>query len=372
MLMGDHEYMQLAIRLAERGLTTTDPNPRVGCVLVNEGNVVGEGWHERAGQAHAEINALQDADQQARAATAYVTLEPCSHHGRTPPCVDALISAGVARVVVAMQDPNPLVAGQGIARLRAAGIEVQTGLLAEQAAELNPGFIKRMRDGRPLIRIKTAMSLDGRTAMASGESKWITGESARHEVQLWRARSSAILTGIGTVLADDPSMNVRLTEDIPEGGWRQPDRIVLDSQLRMPVTARMLGLPGSTHVMTVIDSAEKITALENAGATVSVLPAKNGQMDLQALMQELCGLEINEVLVEAGATLNGSLLDQNLVDELIVYLAPHVMGDAARGAFHLPGLEHMAARKALMITDVHMVGSDLCIQARPASNNTGD
>jgi len=372
MLMGDLEYMQLALRLAEKGLTTTDPNPRVGCVLVNQGSVVGEGWHERAGQAHAEINALQDAGEQARAATAYLTLEPCSHHGRTPPCADALIRAGVARVMVAMQDPNPLVAGQGIAKLKAAGVEVQTGLLSEQAADLNPGYIKRMRDGRPLIRIKMAMSLDGRTAMASGESKWISGEQSRHEVQLWRARSSAILTGIGTILADDPCMNVRLTEEVPEGGWRQPVCIVLDSQLRMPVTARMLGLPGTTHVMTVSDSAEKIMALENAGATVTVLPAKNSQMDLQAMMQALCDLELNEVLVEAGATLNGSLLDQDLVDELIVYLAPHIMGDAARGAFHLPGLERMSARKALEITDVHRVGSDLCIRARPASNDAGD
>jgi len=370
--MGDHEYMQLALRLAARGLTTTDPNPRVGCVLVNNDSVVGEGWHERAGQAHAEINALQEAGDQARNATAYVTLEPCSHQGRTPPCVDALMSAGVARVVVAMQDPNPLVAGQGIAKLKAAGIEVQTGLLAEQAADLNPGFIKRMRDGRPLIRIKTAMSLDGRTAMASGESKWISGEQSRLEVQHWRARSSAILTGIATVLADDPSMNVRLTEDVPEGGWRQPDRIVLDSQLRMPVTARMLDLPGSTHVMTISDSTDKIAALENAGARVSVLPAKNSRLDLHALMQALCELEINEILVEAGAVLNGSLLDEDLVDELIVYVAPHIMGDAARGTFHLPSLEQMSARKALKITDVHKVGNDLCIQARPASNNAGD
>ncbi|HED17863.1 MAG TPA: bifunctional diaminohydroxyphosphoribosylaminopyrimidine deaminase/5-amino-6-(5-phosphoribosylamino)uracil reductase RibD [Gammaproteobacteria bacterium] len=370
--MGDHEYMQLALRLAARGLTTTDPNPRVGCVLVKADSVVGEGWHERAGLPHAEINALQDAGEQAGGATAYVTLEPCSHHGRTPPCADALIDAGVARVVIAMQDPNPRVAGQGIARLKAAGIEVQPGLLAAQAADLNPGFIKRMRDGRPLIRIKTAMSLDGRTAMASGESKWISGEQSRHEVQRWRARSSAILTGIGTVLADDPSMNVRLTEAVPEGGWRQPLRIVLDGQLRMPVTARMLALPGTTHVMTVSDSVEKIAALEAAGATVSVLPAKNSKMDLLALMQALCELEINEVLVEAGATLNGSLLDQDLVDELIVYLAPHVMGDAARGVFHLPGLEHMSARKALKITDVHRVGDDLCIQARPANSDAGD
>lgn len=371
MLNSDHEHMQLALRLAARGLTTTDPNPRVGCVLVNDGNVVGEGWHERAGQAHAEINALNEAGENARAATAYVTLEPCSHHGRTPPCADALINAGVARVVIAMQDPNPLVSGQGISRLRTAGIEVQTGLLAEQAADLNPGYIKRMRDGRPLIRIKTAISLDGRTAMASGESKWISCAQSRTEVQRWRARSSAVLTGIGTVLADDPSMNVRLNEDVPEGDWRQPMRIVLDSQLRMPLTAHMLSLPGQVHIMTVCDSAQKKAALEHAGAIVSVLAARNGQIDLHALMQALCGLEINEVLVEAGAGLNGSLLEQGLVDELIVYLAPHIMGDAARAAFHLPGLEQMTERKTLMITDVHKVGNDLCIQARPASNDTG-
>ncbi len=372
MLTGDHEHMRLALQLAEKGLTTTDPNPRVGCVLVRDGSVVGEGWHERAGQAHAEINALQDAGDQARGATAYITLEPCSHHGRTPPCADALVDAGIKRAVLAMQDPNPLVAGQGIAQLEAAGIEVKTGVLTDQAADLNPGFIKRMREGRPLIRVKTAISLDGRTAMACGESKWISSEQSRLEVQHWRARSSAILTGIDTILADDPSMNVRLSGSVPEGGWRQPLRIVLDSQLRMPINAHMLGLPGQTRIMTVTESAEKIELLEKAGAQVSVLPVKGGQIDLHALMQELCRLEINEVLVEAGATLNGSLLEQGLVDELILYVAPHIMGDLARGAFHLPGLVHMADRVALNITEVRELGGDLCIHARPASNEAGD
>ncbi len=361
----DHRHMARALQLAERGQYTTDPNPRVGCVLVRDGAVVGEGWHARAGEAHAEINALRAAGEQARGATAYVTLEPCSHQGRTPPCADALIEAGVRRVVAAMQDPNPQVAGQGLARLRAAGIVTEAGLLQGQAEALNPGFVKRMRSGRPWLRSKLAMSLDGRTAMASGESRWITGPAARADVHRLRARSSAILTGIGTVLADDPALNARLDTDEPV---EQPLRVILDSHLRLPPTARLLSQPGRTLVCTHEDAdAQRAAALAAAGAELHRLPAQGGQLDLAAVLDLLGREAVNEVMTEAGPTLNGALLAAGLVDQLIVYLAPHVMGDAARGLFHLPGLEHMDQRIQLQIDDVRAVGEDWRITAHPVT-----
>ena len=345
----DHQHMARALRLAERGLYSTDPNPRVGCVLVNDGQVVGEGWHVRAGEPHAEIHALQQAGDGARGATAYVTLEPCSHHGRTPPCSTALIDAGVARVIAAMEDPNPQVAGSGLAALSMAGIDVNCGLLAVDAEQLNPGFVKRMRSGLPWVRCKLAMSLDGRTAMASGESRWITGEAARRDVQRLRARSSAILTGIDTVLADDPSLNVRLETD---DAVRQPVRVVLDSQLRMPADARLLGLPGSTQIVTTKADEQQIAVLAKGGVSVNVLPGKDGRLDLQAVMQHLGAQQFNEIHVEAGPTLCGALLQAGLIDELVIYLAPHLMGDAARGLFHLPGLERMEQRVNLNISEL--------------------
>lgn len=365
--MSMHEqYMARAIQLAARGLFTADPNPRVGCVLVKDGDIVGEGWHQRAGEGHAEVNALLDAGSRAIAADCYVTLEPCSHFGRTPPCVDALIKAEVRRVFVAMTDPNPVVSGAGINRLRQAGIDVTVGLLAEQAEKLNPGFIQRMRAGRPFVRSKLAMSLDGRTAMASGESKWITGADARFDVQKLRARSSAILTGIGTVLADDPQLNVRPDQGgrswYPEGQKvRQPLRVVVDSQLRMPISARILD-EEKVLLATAVDK-----PVTSAAESV-VLPAHGDIIDLTALMAVLAQREINEVLVEAGAMLNGALLQSHLIDELIIYMAPKLMGDKARGLFHLPGLDKMADAIGFTITDIRAVGSDWRITVVPDYN----
>jgi len=362
----DHEYMARALQLAARGLFSTDPNPRVGCVLVRDGEVVGEGWHERAGAAHAEINALAQAGARARGATAYVTLEPCCHHGRTPPCSDALIEAGVARVVAALQDPNPLVSGNGCRALQTAGMEVDTGVLAAESARLNPGFVKRMQDGLPFVRCKLAMSLDGRTALASGASRWITGTQARADVHRLRARSSAILTGIGTVLADDPSLNVRLQE-VPQP--RQPMRVVLDSRLRMPATARLLGLPGRTLILTGNSDADKVTALLRDGVTVTTLPLVDGHIDLSAMLRLLGELGMNEVHVEAGATLCGALLAAGLVDEMVIYMAPHLLGDTARGLFSLPGLKQMEQRVGLEISDIRALGADWRITAVPVTKN---
>lgn len=354
----DTRYMTRALELARRGLYTTDPNPRVGCVLVRDGNVVGEGFHERAGQPHAEVNALRAAGERTRDATVYLTLEPCCHHGKTPPCTDALIGAGVARVVVAMQDPNPRVAGQGFAALAQAGIKSESGLMQSEAEALNPGFIRRMQHGRPYVRVKLAASLDGRTAMANGESKWITGEPARDDVQHWRARSSAILTGIGTVLADDPSLNVRAF-DI----GRQPLRVILDSTLRMSPKAAMLSLPGSTLVVTASHDAARAAALRAAGADVQVA-GKEGRIDLAALMKMLAAREINEILVEAGATLSGALLEAGLVDELVLYQAPCLLGDTGRGLFRLTNLTQMAKRPTLEIKDARAIGQDWRLVAR--------
>ena len=366
----DHLYMARALRLAERGLTSTDPNPRVGCVLVKGGDVVGEGWHERVGEAHAEIHALQQAGERAAGATAYVTLEPCCHHGRTPPCTDGLIEAGVARVVAAMQDPNPRVAGRGLAVLRQAGVEVASGLMEAQAAALNPGFIKRMRQGRPLVRVKLAMSLDGGTAMASGESKWITSEAARRDVQRLRARSGAIVTGIGTVLADDPSLNVRIAPAELPGVDRdaclpQPLRVVLDPRLQMPAQSKMLGLAGETLVVCSNWLGERAGALQRAGAEVVTLAGTSDQVDLAGLLDLLAQRQINELLIEAGQVLAGAALYAGLVDELVVYAAPHVMGKDARGLFHLPGVQRMRERIELSIMDLRMVGKDIRILAAP-------
>ncbi len=355
----DYRYMARALQLAERGLYTTDPNPRVGCVIVKDGEIVGEGWHLRAGEPHAEIHALQAAGGKAKGATVYLTLEPCCHHGKTPPCSSALIEAGVACVIAAMEDPHSRVAGQGLQQCRDAGIEVRTGLLQTQARALNPGFIKRMEYGRPYVRSKLAMSLDGRTAMASGESKWITSEAARRDVQRLRARSSAIVTGVGTVLADDPAMTVRL-----EGVERQPLRVVIDTHLSTPETARILKQPGSTIIMTCSDDHAAAERLQQAGAEVVAMPVCSRSVDMRAVLDKLGQMEINEVLLETGATLSGSMLQAELIDEMVIYMAPILMGDSARGLFRLPGLESMADKVNLEITDIRAVGNDWRISAR--------
>lgn len=359
--------MAQAIRLARRGIYSTHPNPNVGCVIARDGTVVGSGWHRQAGGPHAEVFALREAGERARGADVYLTLEPCSHHGRTPPCADALVAAGVKRVVVAMTDPNPLVAGRGLQRLRDAGIQVETGMLQQQAEALNPGFISRMQRGRPWVRLKLAASLDGRTAMASGESRWITGEAARRDVQLLRARSSAIVTGIDTVLADDPSMNVRLEAGQLQGvePVRQPLRVVLDSLLRMPAGAKMLSLAGATLIVTGQQDAARRDALVRAGAELGSAGAAGERPQPQRVLQLLAERGCNEVLLECGPTLAGSFLRAGLVDECIFYFAPHLMGDAARGLFSLPGLEQMQDRIALQWLDVRMVGDALRITARP-------
>jgi diaminohydroxyphosphoribosylaminopyrimidine deaminase/5-amino-6-(5-phosphoribosylamino)uracil reductase len=356
----DARFMARALELAEQGLYTTDPNPRVGCVVVKDDVVVGEGWHVRPGEPHAEVLALQQAGERARGADIYVTLEPCSHFGRTPPCADAIVRAQARRVIAAMGDPNSLVNGKGFARLTAAGIECRSGLLAAQALEINPGFVTRMRDRRPFVRLKIAASLDGRTAPARGTSRWITGEAARADVQRWRARSSVVLTGIGTVLADDPALTVRAF-DI----GRQPSRVIVDSRLRTPATAQMLRLPGTTLVVTASDDGTRKQSLVAAGAEVINLANAQSQVDLEPLLRLLAERQANEILVEAGAILSGALLSQALVDELIIYLAPVLLGDAARGMFQLPGLTSLREGMPLQITDVRAVGDDWRICARP-------
>jgi diaminohydroxyphosphoribosylaminopyrimidine deaminase / 5-amino-6-(5-phosphoribosylamino)uracil reductase len=354
----DSLWMAHALRLAEQGLYGTSPNPRVGCVLVADERLVGAGWHQRAGEPHAEVLALREASGHARGATAYVTLEPCSHHGKTPPCADALIAAGVARVVVAVQDPNPLVAGKGIATLRAAGILVDCGLMEGQARELNIGFFTRMTRGTPWLRSKVAMSMDGRTALANGVSQWITGAAARLDVQHWRARSCAVMTGIGTVLADDARLNVREIQTP-----RQPMRVVLDSKLRMPLTARMLQ-DGNALIYTGASDPERISALETKGAAVCTLPDGAGQVDLPAMLRDLAQRGCNEALLEAGGILNGALLRAGMVDELLLYVAPQLLGDGARGMAQLGELTGLDQRIDLKWQDVRQVGNDLRITVK--------
>ncbi|MDT8894909.1 bifunctional diaminohydroxyphosphoribosylaminopyrimidine deaminase/5-amino-6-(5-phosphoribosylamino)uracil reductase RibD [Halomonas sp. I1] len=365
-------WMARAIQLARHGLYTTHPNPRVGCVLVKEGRLVGEGWHERAGEPHAEIHALRQAGEAARGATAYVSLEPCSHQGRTGPCAVALAEAGVVRVVVAMRDPNPLVAGRGIEHLRRAGVEVVEGVLENEARELNPGFIARMARGRPFVRLKMAMSLDGRTAMRSGESQWITGPYARREVQRLRARSSAVMTGVESVIFDNSRLTVRAEQlelDNAEAiAERQPLRVVVDSRLRLPQAAACLREPGRTLVATVDDhDDEHRERLEEAGAEVVVLPAgAEGHVDLASLLTYLAEHEVaNEVLLETGATLAGAMLDAGLIDEMQLFVAPTLLGGEARPLFELPGLTRMDEQRPLDIRDIRAVGNDWRIIAVP-------
>lgn len=357
-LAEDREFMARALALAERGLFTTTPNPRVGCVIVRGGEIVGEGFHERAGESHAEVNALRATGGRAEGATIYVTLEPCVHHGRTPPCVEALLAAKVKRVVVAMGDPNPKVSGRGFAALRAAGVDVASGLLEVEARELNVGFVSRMIRGRPWIRLKVAATLDAKTALASGESQWITGEAARRDGHLWRARACAILTGIGTVKDDDPRLTVRDVETP-----RQPLRLLVDSRLEVPLTARILE-GGKLLVAAAIDDRAKIGALRDRGAEVVVLPNAAGKVELDDLVRELGRRALNEVHVEAGFRLNGSLVAAGVVDELLVYIAPKVIGETGRGMFNLPAIERLADARRLRLTDVAQIGDDVRLMAR--------
>ena len=360
----DHRYMRRALELAEQGLFTTDPNPRVGSVLVKNGDIVGEGFHLKAGERHAERHALQVAGAKAQGATCYVTLEPCSHSGRTGPCADALIEAGVSKVVAAMQDPHQRVAGKGFDKLRAAGIEVQVGLLEAQARMLNPGFIQRMETGRPFVRLKLAMSLDGRTAMANGESKWITGPAAREDVQRLRARSSAVVTGVGTVLADDPELTVRPAGwqvlAYPDTSVRQPLRVVLDRNLRTPVSAKLFGEAGNTLLVSAVDPSPAVAAALSAeGAEVIHLPSSGSGIDLRELLSELGRRECNEILVEAGPTLAAAFMSGDWVDELVVYMAPSLLGSNARPLMVLPQLVAMKDKIELKYSDVALVGDDV-------------
>jgi diaminohydroxyphosphoribosylaminopyrimidine deaminase/5-amino-6-(5-phosphoribosylamino)uracil reductase len=359
--VADRDFMARAIALTERGRETATPNPAVGCVIAKGGEVVGEGWHERAGEAHAEIRALQAAGKSAEGSTVYVSLEPCAHHGRTPPCVDALIAAKVARVVAAIEDPNPEVSGAGAARLREAGIRVDFGLMAPQAEEAHLGFLTRMRLGRPWMRIKTAATLDGRIALANGESRWITGEPARRDVHALRARSCAILTGIGTVMRDDPDLTVRYVECS-----RQPRRVLVDSRLEISLEAKILkGEP--PIIFTVTGDASRRKALKELGAEVvqaPVDPFKPGKSDLAAIARELGARGYNEVTVETGAKLNGSLLAAGVIDEIWFYYAPKLLGDTAQGMFALPEMTRLEQALQPRLTDVRLVGEDLRVIAR--------
>ncbi|PTU32503.1 bifunctional diaminohydroxyphosphoribosylaminopyrimidine deaminase/5-amino-6-(5-phosphoribosylamino)uracil reductase RibD [Stenotrophobium rhamnosiphilum] len=353
--------MARALQLAEKGRHSTQPNPRVGCVIVRDGVIVGEGFHERAGEPHAEVHALRMAGDKARGADVFVTLEPCSHFGRTPPCADGLIAAGVRKVWAAMQDPNPEVAGKGLERLRAAGIEVESGLMHAQAQALNRGFVMRMTRGRPFVTLKLAASLDGRTAMANGESQWITSEAARADVHRLRAEAGAVLTSSATVLADDPELTVRHVETS-----RQPDRIVLDPRGRVSASAKVWN-DGARRILLTAQSQSQSQLAKPAGVEVAQLDRYGEYFSMSAAMSELGRLKINEVLVECGPTLAGLLLQAEVVDELVLYLAPSLLGDAARPLARLPNLEKLSQRIALQWRDVRAVGPDLRLTAVPAA-----
>lgn len=366
--------MAEAIRLAWRGLYTTHPNPRVGCVIVKDGLVVGRGWHEVAGQGHAEVNALRAAGSAAKGATVYVSLEPCSHHGKTPPCANALIGAGVAQVISAMEDPNPKVSGNGHRLLQQAGIHTACGLLESQARAINPGFYKRMQGGLPWVILKSAMSVDGRIAMASGESQWISCSHSRADVQRLRARVEAVITGVETVLLDNPALNVRpalwpkaMDGDERLSGWHwpeglaplQPLRVIVDSRLRTPPSAAILQGPGRVLIACTGRDENRAAALEQAGAEIVPLPARQGRVDLSALLCVLAAREVNEVLVETGGQLAGSFVAEGLVDEWVCYMAPKLLGSQARPVLSLPGIERMAQAHNLQLADLRQVGQDI-------------
>jgi diaminohydroxyphosphoribosylaminopyrimidine deaminase/5-amino-6-(5-phosphoribosylamino)uracil reductase len=355
----DHLMMARALRLAERGLYTARPNPVVGCVLVRDGEVVGEGWHARTGEPHAEVFALREAGDRASGATAYVTLEPCAHTGRTAPCADGLVDAGIVRVVAAMRDPFPKVDGAGFDRLRGAGIAVESGLMEAQARELNRGFLSRIERGRPWLRIKLATSLDGRTALASGESKWISGEAARLDVQRWRARSGALVTGAGTVLADDPHLTVRLGDDT---SFAPPLRVVLDPGLATIHRGHVREGDAPTLYLHAPDA----RVPRGVSAEMAAVPVHGARLDLGAVLRLLAARGINEVQLEAGATLAGAFLAAGLVDELLLYVAPVLLGAEARPLFEGLGVDAMSQRHALRTIDTRRVGDDLRLLLRPA------
>jgi diaminohydroxyphosphoribosylaminopyrimidine deaminase/5-amino-6-(5-phosphoribosylamino)uracil reductase len=364
----DVTYMHQAIDLARKGIYSTKPNPAVGCVLVKNNQVVGQGWHQKAGQPHAERIALAEAGNNAEGATAYVTLEPCSHFGRTPPCADGLIEAKVAKVVVAMKDPNPLVAGQGIERIRNAGIEVIIGVLEEEAKNINPGFIRKMERQLPFVRLKMASSLDGRTAMENGESHWVTGAESRLEVHKMRARCGALITGIGTVLVDDPSLTVRLSdEQLAELNLTQdnchPIRVVLDSNLSMPLDAKMLALPGKTILMTSSETVERcseiVEELHHKGVEIVAVAADEDRLDIESVLRYLASEEqVNDVMVESGAILAGAFIQSGLVNELHCFIAPSLMGHDAKPMFVLPGLDSMDKKLNFTIQSMDRFGDD--------------
>jgi diaminohydroxyphosphoribosylaminopyrimidine deaminase / 5-amino-6-(5-phosphoribosylamino)uracil reductase len=360
----DFTFMAHALRLAEQGLNSTTPNPRVGCVIVQNSKIVGEGAHIKAGEPHAEIHAINQAGAAAKGATLknatmYVTLEPCSHTGRTPPCAGAIVTAGIAKVICAMQDPNPLVAGQGLVHLQANNIETASGLMQTQAEALNPGFIKRMTQQKPFVRCKVATSLDGKTALSNGVSQWITSDAARLDVQHWRARSCAILTGIGTILSDNPRMNVRL-----DNTTRQPLKVIVDSQLQTPIDANIL-LEGNVLIAFAADPKKKAMLLSNLGVSLLQIPNAAGKVDLHALLSHLAHMQINEILCEGGEGLNGALLAQNLIDELLIYIAPKLMGSGAKGLFALPAFTQMNEVVDLDIIEMRKIGVDIRLRAKP-------
>ena len=371
-LVHNHEFwMAQALQLARQGLYSAHPNPRVGCVIVRDDDLIAQGFHAFAGGPHAEINALNQLNGDASGATVYVTLEPCSHTGKTPPCVDALLQARPAKVVIAMQDPNPLVSGRGIEKLTQHGVEVIVDVLAAQAAELNAGFIKRMQHKLPWVRLKMAMSMDGRTALSNGLSQWISGPESRQDVQLLRASSSAILSTAKTILRDDAALNVRLSREQLKQAVevRQPVRVIIDNQLRLTGKEKLFELKGDIWVFTSQQDDVLLRNFKKSATTriFSISPDAKGKVDLLQLLQRLAELEINEVHTECGATLSGALIQQGLVDELIVYMAPDLLGDQAQGLFDLGEISIMSDKVQLSISDVRMIGRDIKICAKPQS-----
>jgi len=358
----DHAFMARALKLAEKGICSTHPNPRVGCVITNNGVIVGEGYHRVAGLPHAEVDALKEAGKYAEGATLYVNLEPCCHQGRTPPCTDAIIKAGIRRVVIAMEDPNPKVNRAGISALRKAGIEVESGVNNDSANWLNRGFVKRIKTGMPWVTLKIASSIDGKTAMCNGESQWITSEEAREDAHRLRASSSAILTGIGTVLRDDPRMTARLGgagDTSAELMERQPLRVIVDSRLSTPVSARILSQPGDVLIVTSPSELSDAALYSQSNVEVSSCEMAGRAINLQALMEMLGEKEVNNLMLEAGAKLSGSMLKANLVDEIVLYIAPDLLGSDARGMFLVPGLDSMADKIKMEFRDIRRVGRDV-------------
>ncbi len=351
----DHQFMARALKLAYKGLYSTHPNPRVGCVIVRDGVIITEGWHQKTGGPHAEAHAIYQSSENLAGATAYVTLEPCSHHGRTPPCTDALIEAGITKVVVAAKDPNTRVNGGGIGKLKQANIEVLVGLLEDQARELNKGFYSLHEKQRPWVRLKTAASLDGRTAMSSGESQWITEKAARNDGHHFRAQSSVVLTGVNTVLADDPQLTARV-----DGIERQPARVILDSSLQIPVEAKIFDQSGEVFIFTCASNQhDKLAILKQKGASIIQIKTSQGRLDLPSVLDTLAAMSINEVHVEAGRTLTGEFIRLNLADELLMYLAPTLLGDNARGMFSITGLQKLSEQRKVHWHDQRMIGNDL-------------